>query len=154
LRGPRRLPCGLGGTGLPLLQGSHLGVPGGEQLLECEHCLLQLLCRACLGRCPCNCSLLRVGMPWVASTCPNTLEVSLQWQSILPFDYAARLELGHDNSHTHPHTWRIVTHVFHAHATPRPPCLYTQRPHTTKQCTRARRRPVSASCLEPRASCD
>jgi hypothetical protein len=29
--GPRRLPCGLGGTGLPLLQGSHLGIPGGKK---------------------------------------------------------------------------------------------------------------------------
>ena len=52
--GPRRLPCGLGGTGLPLLQGSHLGIPGGKLLLECEHLLLQCLlhCAAALRRFP------------------------------------------------------------------------------------------------------
>jgi hypothetical protein len=50
--GPRRLPCWLGGTGRPLLQGSHLGIPGGKLLLECEHLLLQCLLHCAAVRCP------------------------------------------------------------------------------------------------------
>ena len=71
------MPCGLGGTGLPLLQGSHLGIPGGELLLECEHLLLQCLCSICPYRRPRSLGWLRVVMLLVSVACPDTLEVSL-----------------------------------------------------------------------------